>query len=159
MRKIELDRIDERILDRLQGDARVSNADLSEIAHLSPPQCYRRVKRLEEGGVIDGYVALLNPAQLGFSVTAFVSVTLGGGRRADLQKFQAIVATIPEILECHVVTGEADYLLKVVAADLHTFSRFLLERLMEHFEVVNTKSEVSLEQIKYTTALPLGAGR
>jgi Lrp/AsnC family leucine-responsive transcriptional regulator len=149
----ELDRIDYRILDRLQKDGRASNAELSEIAHLSP-----RVKRLEEAGMIDRYVAILNPGALGFGVTAFVSVTLGGGRRVDLQKFKEIVGDVPEILECHVVTGEADYLLKVVASDLHEFSRFLLERLMEHFDAVSTKSEVSLEQIKMTTSLPLATG-
>ena len=152
-----LDRADCKILERLQHDARASHAQLAEIAHLSAAQCYRRVRRLEESGVIDRYVALLAPHKLGFGVTAFVSVTLGGGRRQDLNKFRAIVAAIPEILECHVVTGEADFLLKVVAADLQSFSRFLLERLMEHFEVVTTKSEVSLEEIKRTTALPLGA--
>ena len=154
----ELDRIDYRILERLQHDGRASNAELSEIAHLSPPQCFRRVKRLEEAGMIQRYVAILNADALGFGVTAFVSVTLGGGRRVDLQKFKEIVGDVPEILECHVVTGEADYLLKVVARDLQAFSRFLLERLMEHFDAVSTKSEVSLEQIKLTTALPLSAG-
>ena len=153
----QLDKIDYRILAKLQDDGRASNAELSEIAHLSPPQCFRRVKRLEEGGMIERYVAVLNPAALGFGVTAFVSVILGGGRRVDLQKFKEIVGDIPEILECHVVTGEADYLLKVVASDLHAFSRFLLERLMEHFDAVSTKSEVSLEQIKLTSALPLAS--
>ena len=84
----ELDRIDYRILDRLQKDGRASNAELSEIAHLSPPQCFRRVKRLEEAGMIDRYVAILSPGALGFGVTAFVSVTLGGGRRVDPAKVQ-----------------------------------------------------------------------
>ncbi|MGA2552510.1 MAG: Lrp/AsnC family transcriptional regulator [Burkholderiaceae bacterium] len=155
MHSAELDRIDLRILERLQKDGRASNAELSEIAHLSPPQCYRRVKRMEEAGLIERYVALLDAGRLGLGVTAFVSVTLSGGRRQDLEKFKQIVAGMPEILECHVVTGEADYLLKVVAADLQAFSRFLLERLMEHFDAVSTKSEVSLERIKLTTALPL----
>ncbi len=155
MRGVDLDRIDLRILARLQREGRVSNAELSEIAHLSSPQCYRRVKRMEEAGIIEGYVAVLDPVRLGLGVTAFVSVTLGGGRRQDLDKFKQIVAGMPEILECHVVTGEADYLLKVVAADLQAFSRFLLERLIEHFEAVSTKSEVSLERIKLTTSLPL----
>ncbi len=157
MRHIELDRIDLRILERLQQEGRASNADLAEVAHLSAPQCYRRVKRMEETGIIERYVAVLDPVRLGLGVTAFVSVTLSGGRRQDLDKFKAIVAGMPEILECHVVTGEADYLLKVVAADLQAFSRFLLERLMEHFDAVSTKSEVSLEQIKLTTSLPLDA--
>ena len=152
-----LDKTDVRILEKLQDDALASHQELSDLVHLSAPQCFRRVKKLEEAGVIDRYVALLNPARVGLSVTAFISVTLKSGHLKDLQRFKAVVATIPEILECHTVTGEADYLLKVVAPDLQVFSRFLLVRLVEHFEVVSTKSEVSLEQIKYTTALPLCA--
>ena len=151
----ELDAADRRILERLQADARTSNAELSAIAHLSAPQCFRRVKRLEEAGVIERYVALLARARLGFAVLAFVSVTLGGGRKQDIEKFRMVIADIPEILECHVVTGEADFLLKVVAEDLQNFSRFLLERLAASFDSVTTRSEVSLDQIKSTTALPV----
>ncbi len=154
---MKLDKIDARILDQLQKDARTSHQDLSEAVHLSAPQCFRRVRKLEESGVISRYVALLEPRAVGLSVTAFVSVTLKSAQTKDLAKFRTVVATIPEILECHTVTGEADFLLKVVAADLQAFSRFLLERLVEHFEVVSTKSEVSLEQIKHTTVLPLSA--
>jgi len=152
-----MDKIDARILDHLQKDARTSHQDLSEAVHLSAPQCFRRVRKLEASGVISKYVALLEPREIGLSVTAFVSVTLKSGQIKDLNKFKSVVAAIPEILECHTVTGEADYLLKVVATDLQAFSRFLLARLVEHFEVVSTKSEVSLEQIKHTTVLPLSA--
>lgn len=155
--RITLDAIDHRILDRLQTDGRASNAELSEVAHLSAPQCFRRVKRLEEAGVIERYVALVAREPMGFGVLAFVSVTLGGGRRQDIEKFRKVIAEIPEILECHVVTGEADFLLKVVAENLQNFSRFLLERLVENFDSVTTRSEVSLEQIKSTTALPIAA--
>ena len=152
-----LDAADARILTRLQIDGRASHAQLAEVAHLSAPQCFRRVKRLEEAGVIAGYGALLDREQIGLGVMAFVSVTLGGGRAQDLDRFRQVVAGMPEILECHVVTGEADFLLKVVAANLHTFSTFLLERLTQNFESVTTRSEVSLEQIKSTTALPVVA--
>jgi Lrp/AsnC family transcriptional regulator, leucine-responsive regulatory protein len=155
MTNYAIDRADLRILERLQGNAHASHQELADVAHLSAPQCFRRVRKLEEGGVIDRYVALLNPARVGLGVTAFVSVTLKSGRHQDMAKFKDIVAAIPEILECHTVTGEADFLLKVVATDLREFSRFLLERLVEHFEVVSTKSEVSLEQIKFSTALPI----
>jgi len=151
----DLDKTDVKILDKLQSDARASHQELSDLVHLSAPQCFRRVKKMEEAGVIDRYVALVNPAKVGLGVTAFVSVSLKSGQMKDLQKFKTVVAAIPEILECHTVTGESDYLLKVVAPDLQVFSRFLLERLVEHFDVVSTKSEVSLEQIKYTTVLPL----
>jgi Lrp/AsnC family transcriptional regulator, leucine-responsive regulatory protein len=150
-----LDVADVRILERLQRDGRASHADLAEVAHLSAPQCFRRVKRLEEAGVIEGYGARLSRTALGFSVVAFVSVTLGGGRTQDLEKFRQVVAGIPEILECHVVTGEADFLLKVVAADLRSFSDFLLGRLGEHFDSVTTRSEVSLEEVKSGTMLPV----
>jgi Lrp/AsnC family leucine-responsive transcriptional regulator len=151
----QIDRADVQILQRLQADARATHQELADVAHLSAPQCFRRVRKLEESGAIDRYVALLNPARLGLGVTAFVSVTLKSAKNQDMAKFKSVVAAIPEILECHTVTGEADYLLKVVAPDLREFSRFLLERLVEHFEVVSTKSEVSLEQIKFTTALPI----
>ncbi|MGI9026152.1 MAG: Lrp/AsnC family transcriptional regulator [Burkholderiaceae bacterium] len=151
----ELDQADRRILERLQTDARASNAELSEVAHLSAPQCFRRVKRLEETGIIERYVAVLARERMGFGVLAFVSVTLGGGRTQDIEKFRTVIAEIPEILECHVVTGEADFLLKVVAENLQNFSRFLLERLVEDFDAVTTRSEVSLDQIKNTTALPV----
>lgn len=150
-----LDAVDLRILAHLQADGRASHAQLAEVAHLSAPQCFRRVRRLEEAGLINGYRALLNRERIGLGVLAFVSVTLGGGRSQDLDKFREVVADIPEILECHVVTGEADFLLKVVAADLHTFSDFLLKRLTRNFDSVTTRSEVSLEQIKSTTHLPL----
>lgn len=150
-----LDQADRAILERLQRDARSSHAELAEVAHLSAPQCFRRVRRLEEAGVIEGFATLLSREAVGFGVLAFVSVTLGGGRTQDIEQFRRVVAGIPEILECHVVTGEADFLLKVVAADLHAFSTFLLERLTKDFASVTTRSEVSLETIKETTALPV----
>ncbi len=152
-----LDAIDLRILAHLQVDGRASHARLGEVAHLSAPQCFRRVKRLEEAGLIEGYRALVARERIGLGVLAFVSVTLGGGRSQDVDQFRKVVADIPEILECHVVTGEADFLLKVVAVDLQTFSGFLLNRLTQSFDSVTTRSEVSLEQIKSTTALPLAS--
>ena len=155
----DLDAIDLRLLACLQVEGRASHARLSTVAHLSAPQCFRRVRRLEEVGVIDGYRATLRREALGLGVLAFVSVTLGGGRSQDIEQFRRVVAGIPQILECHVVTGEADFLLKVVAADLQAFSTFLLERLAQNFDSVTTRSEVSLEQIKSTTALPLPNGR
>lgn len=154
---VSLDVADARILARLQVDGRASHAQVADVAHLSAPQCFRRVKRLEEAGLITGYAALLDRERIGLGVLAFVSVTLGGGRAQDLERFRDVVSGMPEILECHVVTGEADFLLKVVATNLQTFSTFLLERLTHHFESVTTRSEVSLEEIKSTTALPLHA--
>lgn len=157
--QISLDAADRAILARLQRDGRASHADLAEVAHLSAPQCFRRVRRLQADGVIMGFAALVAREAVGFGVLAFVSVTLGGGRSQDIEQFRQVVADIPEILECHVVTGEADFLLKVVAADLHAFSSFLLDRLTKSFESVTTRSEVSLETIKETIALPVEAPR
>lgn len=150
-----LDLIDRRILAELQRNGRSSNVELSERVHLSPAQCYRRQKRLEESGLIRDYVARLDAGKLGYGVIAFVSVTIANGPYKQPQKFQQAIAGIAEIQECHTVTGEADYLLKVVAPDLKAFSSFLMERLTRLFEITNTTSMVSLEELKQTSALPI----
>ncbi len=150
-----MDLIDRRLLAELQRNGRASTVELSEHVHLSPAQCYRRQKRLEEAGVIRDYVAQLDAEKLGYKVVAFVSVTIANGPYKQPQKFQQAIAGIAEIQECHTVTGEADYLLKVVAPDLKSFSSFLMERLTKLFEISNTTSLVSLEELKQTTALPI----
>ena len=151
----ELDVIDRKILAELQRNGRATNVELAERVHLSPAQCYRRQRRLEDAGLIRRYVAELDAGKLGFTVIAFVSVTIGNGPFKQPQKFQAAIAGIPEIQECHTVTGEADYLLKVVAPDLKTFSSFLMERLTHLFDISNTTSMVSLEELKQSSALPI----
>ena len=150
-----LDVVDRRILAELQRNGRATNVELAERVHLSPAQCYRRQKRLEEAGLIRNYVAQLDAGKLGFTVTAFVSVTVAHGPFKQPQKFQHAIAGIPEIQECHTVTGEADYLLKVVAPDLKAFSSFLMERLTHLFDITNTTSMVSLEELKQTSSLPI----
>src|SRR5258706_6990681 len=151
----DLDVIDRKILAELQRNGRASNVELSERVHLSPAQCYRRQKRLEDSGLIRNYVAQLDAAKLGFTVTAFVSVQIANGPYKQPQKFQDAIAGIPEIQECHTVTGEADYLLKVVAPDLKAFSTFLMERLTHLFDITNTTSIMSLDELKQSTALPI----
>ena len=151
----DLDLIDRRILAELQRNGRASTVELSEHVHLSPAQCYRRQKRLEEAGLVRDYVARLDAEKLGYKVTAFVSVTIANGPYKQPQKFQQAIAGIQEIQECHTVTGEADYLLKVVAPDLKAFSGFLMERLTKLFDITNTTSMVSLEELKQTSALPV----
>ncbi len=151
----DLDVIDRRILAELQRNGRASTVELSEHVHLSPAQCYRRQKRLEEAGLIRDYVARLDSEKMGYSVVAFVSVTIANGPYKQPQKFQHAIAGIAEIQECHTVTGEADYLLKVVAPDLKAFSSFLMERLTKLFDITNTTSMVSLEELKQTYALPI----
>lgn len=150
----DLDLADRRLLAELQRNGRASTVELSERVHLSPAQCYRRQKRLEESGVIDRYVAELNAEKLGYSVTAFVSVTVAIGPYKQPQTFKHAIAGIAEIQECHTVTGEADYVLKVVARDLKAFSGFLMERL-SRFDVVNTTSMISLEALKHARTLPI----
>jgi len=155
VQSIELDVIDRKILAELQRNGRATNVELAERVHLSPAQCYRRQKRLEETGLVRKYVAELDAGKLGFTVTAFVSVTIANGPYKQPQRFQHAIAGIPEIQECHTVTGEADYLLKVVAPDLKAFSGFLMERLTKLFDITNTTSMVSLEELKQTSALPI----
>lgn len=150
-----LDATDRRILNALQENARLSNVELSEQVHLSPSQCHRRLKRLEDAGVVAGYAARLDPEAVGLGVTAFVSVTLGKHGENPAARFADAVRVIPEILECHSVTGEADYLLRVAAADLKAFSDFLMHELMRLPEVDAVRSSIALECIKAPTALPL----
>jgi len=157
MREVELDRIDRKILSHLQRNARASNVELSEVANLSAPQCFRRHKRLEQAGVIAAYETRLNAARLGFGVTAFIHVTMDKGHIRDLPKFKSVVAGLPEIQECYAVTGDFDYMLKVVARDLQSLSRFLMETLMKLPGVTAVRSSVCLDEIKCTSALPLAA--
>lgn len=157
MREVELDRIDRKILSHLQRNARASNVELSEVANLSAPQCFRRHKRLEQAGVIAAYETRLSAARLGFGVTAFIHVTMDKGHIRDLPKFKSVVAGLPEIQECYAVTGDFDYMLKVVARDLQSLSRFLMETLMKLPGVTAVRSSVCLDEIKCTSALPLAA--
>lgn len=155
LQESNLDVADRRILGELQRNGRASTVELSEHVHLSPAQCYRRQKRLEESGLIRDYVARIDGEKLGYKVTAFVSITIANGPWKHPLKFQQAIAGIAEIQECHTVTGEADYLLKVVATDLKAFSGFLMERLTKLFDITNTTSLISLEELKQTTALPI----
>ena len=154
MHPADLDVADRRILGELQRNGRASTVELSEHVHLSPAQCHRRQKRLEEAGLIRRYVGEIDPEKLGYSVIAFVNVTVANGPYKQPRKFQQAIAGIDEIQECHTVTGEADYVLKVVATDLKAFSSFLMERLTR-LDIINTTSMVSLEALKQTTALPI----
>lgn len=150
-----IDATDRRILDALQENARLSHVELSERVHLSASQCHRRLRKLEEDGVIEGYGARLNPEQVGLGVTAFVSVSLGQHGENPAERFAEAIAAIPEVLECFSVTGESDYLLRVIAPDLKSFSEFLMHRLMAVPGVTGVKSSIALECLKRSSALPL----
>ncbi len=152
-----MDRVDRKILDVLQHDGRISNADLAQQVALSPSPCLRRVKQLEEAGVVRGYVALLAPEKLGLGLRAWVTVTLDKREDAQIRAFHAAVQAWPQVLGCFALTGDMDYLLEVVADDLAHFSRFLMDRLLKQPGVANVKSSFVLQAVKDTTALPLGA--
>lgn len=152
---IDLDGIDHRILAVLQESGRVSNADLSERVHLSPSACHRRVKRLEAEGVISGYVALLDPVMLDRPSTVFVEITLSGQTEEALDAFEREVALIPDLQECHLMAGTADYLLKLTARDTDDFARIHRRYLARLPGVAQMHSSFSLRTVFRTTALPV----
>jgi DNA-binding Lrp family transcriptional regulator len=150
-----LDATDRRILQHLQRHGRASNLELAEAAHLSPAQCSRRHRRLEELGLVKAYEARLDSSSLGLSVTAFVHVTMERGHMREIQRFRGFVQSLPQVQECYAVTGDFDYVLKVVARDLKALSDFLLATLMQLPGVNAVRSSVCLDEIKCTSALPL----
>jgi Lrp/AsnC family leucine-responsive transcriptional regulator len=159
MAAIELDRTDLRILDILQEQGRLSNQEIAERVSLSPSPCLRRIKRLEEAGVIRQYVALLDPGKLGLGLLAYVSVKLEKRGKMPIEDFGARVQGWPEVAACYAMTGEMDYLLRVHVEDLQHFSRFVMDQLLRQPGVVDVKSSFALERIKETTALPLNVVR
>lgn len=162
MPKLELDKTDRKILAILQTDARLSNQEVAERVSLSPSPCLRRVKNLEEAGVIRQYVALLDPDKLGLGLLAYVNVRLekhsdapAGGPRSPRADFAASVGNWPEVVACYAMTGEMDYLLRVHVEDMEHFSHFMMDTLLKHPAVLDVKSSFALQRIKDTTALPL----
>ena len=151
----KLDRYDRILLTTLQKNGRASNVELSEQASLSAPQCYRRVRRLEMDGIIRGYSAHLVPASLGLDVVAFVSLTIDREQFKNVRELEKVIRDFPEILECYTISGDFDYLLKVVATDLRAFSVFLTDRLMQVPGVARLRSMICLEEIKPASPLPL----
>lgn len=151
----DLDVIDARILERLQEDARISNAELARAVGLSPSPCLRRVQELEKAGVIRRHVTLLEPRAMGLPVSVFVNVTLEKQVERALEVFEKAIRQRPEVMECYLMTGEADYLLRVVVPDLDAYERFLMDHLTRVPGVASIKSSFALKQIQYRTALPL----
>ena len=150
-----MDAIDFRILDALQDDARISNVDLARAVSLSPSPCLARVRALEAEGYIQRYVTLLDPKKIGLTVSVLVQVTLEKQIESALEIFEKAVRERPEVMECYLMTGDADYLLRVVVADVPAFERFILDFLSRVPGVGNIKSSFALKQVKYQTALPL----
>jgi Lrp/AsnC family leucine-responsive transcriptional regulator len=155
MAKTQLDTIDRRILSKLQTDGRMTNQDLSDKVGLSPSPCLRRVRQLEAEQVITGYVALIDPDAIGLSVSAFVRVRLSQQDDRHLATFEEAVAAFPEVMECYLMTGEADYQLRVVVESLAEFEDFLRHKLTRIAGVAQVTSSFALRPVVYRTALPL----
>lgn len=150
-----LDKVDIAIADRLQQDGRLSNARLAEQLALSEASCWRRQKRLEETGVIEGYKAILNRRKLGIGVMAFVQIVCTQHSEEVTAAFERIIQVSPNVLACHNTTGEADFLLQVVARDLDDYSRFVEKVLRKLPGVLSIRSNISLREMKVTNKLPI----
>lgn len=152
---MDLDETDRRILMLLQSEGRISNADLAEKINLAPSSCHRRVQRLENEGFIRDYVALVDPRKVDRATTVYVEITLSGQTDDVLDAFEKAVKSVPNVLECHLMAGSADYLLKVVAADTEDFARIHRKHIATLPGVQGMQSSFSLRRVVQTTALPL----
>ena len=155
MNEPTLDRIDRRIVDALQRDGRLANNELAAQVNLSPSPCLRRVRGLEEAGVIKRYVALVDPAKVGLHMLAYVSVKLEKKGQMPAEDFASAVDTWSEVTECYSMTGDMDYLLRVQVEDLDHFSRFIMGKLLKQSGVADVKSSFALQRVKETTVLPV----
>ena len=149
-----LDALDVKILECLQEDGRITNQELSEKVGLSPSPCLRRVRQLEAAGIITGYVALVSPAQVGLTISAFVRVRLNQQDEKHLDIFETAVAAFPEVMECYLMTGDSDYLLRVVVPDLEAYERFVMD-FTKIPGIAQIRSSFALRPVKQGTALPL----
>lgn len=156
---VELDRTDHRLLAALQGDARLSNTLLAEQVALSPSACLRRLQKLERAGVISGFRALINPAALGLSLTAFVRVQLERHDSVQVQRFAELVAGWDDVVACYALTGDMDYLLHVLVADLSHFNDFIMRQLLKHGGVRDVNSSFVLAVVKADRGVPLHSSR
>jgi Lrp/AsnC family leucine-responsive transcriptional regulator len=151
----KIDRYDRILLQTLQENGRASNVELSDKASLSAPQCFRRVRNLETEGIIRGYAAQIDPSKVGFGVVAFVNLNIDREQFKQVRELEQAIRKFPEILECYTISGDFDYLLKVVATDLKSLSNFLTDRLMQVRGVSGVRSMVCLEEIKQASPLPI----
>jgi Lrp/AsnC family leucine-responsive transcriptional regulator len=149
----ELDRIDRKILNELQKDGRISNVELSKRVDLSPTPCLERVRRLERQGFITGYIATLNPQYLGAALLVFIEITLSRGESDVFEQFNKAVLQSEEIQECHLVSGDFDYLLKARVADMSAYRKLLAETLLTLPSIKETRTYVVMEEVKVNTQL------
>lgn len=153
--KVKLDKIDLRILSDLQDDGRITNVELARRAGISAPPCLRRVRALEEQGLIEGFHANINARALGYNVTVFAHVGLNSQSEPDLEAFEELVRSWPEVRECHMLAGETDFLLKVVAEDWETYQQFLTSKLTAAANVSHVKSALSVRTSKALPGVPI----
>src|SRR5512142_337477 len=150
-----LDEIDLNILDQLQHDAKLTNVELASRVRLSPSPCLARVRALEAAGYISRYVALLDQPSLGFGVSVFIQIQLDKQVRRALDQFEAAMSKHPAVMECYLMTGDSDYLIRVVVPDVRAVEDFIVEQLSKIPGVAHIRSSFALKQVKYQTALPL----
>jgi len=155
MRRAKLDRVDRRILRALQDDGRMTNVELARRAEISAPPCLRRVRALEEAGYIRGYHADINAEALGFGVTVFAQVGLSSQAEHDLKAFESLMQSWPEVRECHMLAGETDFLLRIVAVDWDAYQRFLTTRLTAAPNVTHVKSSLAIRTCKNVPGVPI----
>lgn len=155
MPNLDLDAIDRRIIGALQADGRLPNTDLAERVGLSPSPCLRRVNRLEREGYIQGYRAVLRRDQIGLGLTVFLGVKIEGHANDTAVAFEEVVVNFPEVVACHMVSGEADYLLEVVVPDLEHYKKFLVGKLLELSVVREVRSNIAIQTLKPGAVLPL----
>lgn len=154
---MKLDAIDLRILHELQRDGSLSNVELARRVHLSPSPCLARVKALQANGIIVRYVALANAAALGLGLNVFISISLKSQNKQSLAQFEQRIAEHDEVMECYLMTGDSDYLIRVAVPDIQALERFILEQLTPIPGIEQIRSSFALKQVLYKTALPLGA--
>ncbi len=150
------DRTDQRILDTLQTDGRLSNVDLAERVGLSPSPCLRRVKQLEDAGMIDGYRAILNRKAVGLGLTVFVELKVGKHSRDNAAALQDALIALPEVVSCHMVSGASDFLAEVVVPDLEAYERLITDRILTLPTVEDVRSNFAIRTVKSNGPLPLG---
>lgn len=150
-----MDKTDQRILNELQQDASLSNVELAKRVGLSPSPCLARVRALEKSGVIRQYVALADAAQLGLGLNVFISISLRTQSKDALARFEQRISEQEEVMECYLMTGDSDYLIRVVVADIAALERFILDQLTPIADIEKIRSSFALKQVRYKTALPL----
>lgn len=155
MPRLELDHIDRRIIAELQSDGRMTAQQLAVRVGLSPSPCARRVRLLEERGVITGYTAVIDQDQVDLPISVFASIKLERQREEELERFNAAISRWPEVVDCYLMTGQRDYLLRIVVRDLHAYDRFLKEKLTRLDGVASIESSFALSQIKRSNQLPI----